>query len=93
MKPVLCLLPALLAGCAATPPQAPAISATGKVIELPEIGTESGPRRFGFDCGVLLRDDFTRFHDGECERQLAGRTVNTPQPRELTVRDLSEHRY
>ena len=90
MKPAICLFIALLSGCAATPPQTASSSNVGDVIELPEVATHSGPKRFGFECGVLLRDDFTRFHDGECQRQLAGRTVVSQQPRELTVRDLTQ---
>ena len=89
MKPALCLFIVMTAGCASHPSQMAQSHSAGDVIELPEARTQTGSRRSGFECGVLLRDDFTLFHEGECERQRAGRSEDRPQPRELTVRELT----
>lgn len=89
MKALACLIPLVLLGCASTAQRDGArFNALGDVIELPASQPALGPRRFGFDCGVLLRDDFTRFHEGECQRQLSG-VRQARQTRELAVHDVT----
>lgn len=89
MKHLVCLALILLAGCAHRPSETGArLNAVGDVIELPAHKPQLGARRFGFDCGVLLRDDFTRFHEGECQRQISGEQA-FDAPRELAVHDIT----
>lgn len=89
MKYLACLAVLSLAACASSP-SAPGVrlNAAGDVIELPAQKPELGARRFGFDCGVLLRDDFTRFHEGECQRQISGEQ-EPDMPRELAVHEVT----
>lgn len=88
MKVLTCLATLALSACASHAPTGQArLNAAGDVIELPASPPAQTARRFGFECGVLLRDDFTRFHEGECQRQIGARQAED-QPRELAVHEI-----